>query len=125
MLQYVAAYCSTLQFMVDVEMGTARVCALQCVAVCCSVLQCVAVHRILKGVCVAVCCIVLQCVAMCCIVLQSVALCCIVFLTPNRPRSTRKSPEIYSPNEGHARTLRNVFERHILLQCAPVFGRVL
>ena len=34
------------------------------VAVCCSVLQCVAVC------CVAVCCSVLQCVAMCCSVLQ-------------------------------------------------------
>jgi len=34
---------------------------LQCVAVCCSLLRCVA--------CVAVCCSVLQCVAVCCSVL--------------------------------------------------------
>jgi len=46
--------------------------ALQCVVVCCSVLQRVAVY--------AVCCSVLHCVALCCIVLQSVALCCRVFV---------------------------------------------
>jgi len=51
---------------------------LQCVEVCCSVLQCVAV--LLQ--CVAVCCSVLQCVAVCysvlqycCSVLQCVAVC--------------------------------------------------
>jgi len=44
---------------------------LQCVAVCCSVLQCVAL---------SVCCSVLQCLAVCCIVsvLQCVAVCCSV-----------------------------------------------
>jgi len=71
---------------------------LQCVAVCCSVLQyvavcCVAVcdkrtkfhlrfiterslirYSVLQ--CVAVCCSVLQCVAVCCSVLQCVAVCC-------------------------------------------------
>jgi len=51
-----------------------------CVAVCCSVLQCVAVgytfisHHISSiprvVVCVAVCCSVLRCVAVCCSVLQ-------------------------------------------------------
>jgi len=58
---------------------------LQTVAVCCSVLQCVALeetfamgHAYVTGVCcnvlqsVAVCCSVLQCVAVCCSVLQSV-----------------------------------------------------
>jgi len=52
---------------------------LQCVAVCCSVLQCVAVECMyLLSVlqCVAVCCSVLQCVAVCCSVLQCVAVCC-------------------------------------------------
>ena len=44
---------------------------LQCVAVCCSVLQCV-LQR------VAVCCSVLQCVAVCCSVLQCDILCCSV-----------------------------------------------
>ena len=50
------------------------------VAVCCSVLQCVAVCV----ACVAVCCSVLQCVAVCCCVLQcgaaycSVLQCCAV-----------------------------------------------
>jgi len=42
--------------------------ALQCVAVCCSVLH------VLQ--CVAVCCSVLKCVAVCCSVLQCVAVCC-------------------------------------------------
>jgi len=57
-----------------------------CVAVCCSVLQCVAIG-VLQ--CVAVCCsaihgkcllsfCVLQCVAMCCNVLQCVVVCCSV-----------------------------------------------
>jgi len=61
---------------------------LQCVAVCCSVLQCVAassqsdvcevlidlmVSHVIEAKCVAVCCSVLQCVAVCCSVLQCVA----------------------------------------------------
>jgi len=41
---------------------------LQCVVVCCSVLQCVQCGT-------AVCCSVLQCVAVCCSVLQCVAVC--------------------------------------------------
>ena len=53
---------------------------LQCVAVCCSVLQCVAkvmtcmefFHVYIR----AVCCSVLQCVAVCCSVLKCVAVCC-------------------------------------------------
>ena len=70
-----------------------------CVAVCCSVLQCVAVTWIMHTAahcntllhvavtrdsfvshypCVAVCCSVLQCVAVCCSVLQCVAVCCSV-----------------------------------------------
>ena len=52
----------------------------ECDAVCCSVLQCVAVcrsHAIhTYSECVAVCCSVLQCVAVCCSVLQCVAVCC-------------------------------------------------
>jgi len=59
----------------------------QCVAVCCSALQCVAVYssddqrknvnRVVftRGGCTAVCCSALQCVAVCCSVLQCVALC--------------------------------------------------
>jgi len=50
---------------------------LQCVAVCCSVLQRVAACcSVLQ--CVAVCCSVLQRVAACCSVLQCVAVCCSV-----------------------------------------------
>jgi len=48
---------------------------LQCVAVCCSVLQRVAVCRSVPW-CVAVCCSVLQCVAVYCSVSQCVAECC-------------------------------------------------
>ena len=45
---------------------------LRCVAVCYSVLQCLAVLvlRCVELHCVALCCIVLQCVVVCCIVLQ-------------------------------------------------------
>jgi len=51
---------------------------LQCVAVCCSVLQCVVAtfHGKETNESVAVCCSVLQCVAVCCSVLQCVAVCC-------------------------------------------------
>ena len=77
-----------------------QVCSLlQRVAVCDSVLQCVAVNYMDRGMvngvlphlgeqlqvvccsvlqCVAVCCSVLQCVAVCCSVLQCVAVCCSV-----------------------------------------------
>jgi len=53
--------------------------ALYCVAVCCSVLQCVAVWLQCAAVCCsvfAVCCSVLQCAAVCCSVLQCAAMCC-------------------------------------------------
>jgi len=61
---------------------------LQCVAACCSVLQCVAAayhmnksHHAGASRCrvFAFCCSVLQCVAVCCSVLQCVAVCCSVF----------------------------------------------
>jgi len=71
-LQCVTVCCSVLQLV--------AVCSvLQCVAVCCSVLQCVAViqwsasmHEIIRIAhqVVAVCCSVLQCVAVYCSVLQ-------------------------------------------------------
>jgi hypothetical protein len=59
---------------------------LQCVAVCCSMGQCVAppynvaITGLCLGVlqCVAVCCSVLQCVAVCCSVWQCVVVCCSV-----------------------------------------------
>jgi len=54
---------------------------LQCVAVRCRVVQCVAVQES-QGIRMAnrrlVCCSVLQCVAVCCSVLQCVAVCCSV-----------------------------------------------
>jgi len=52
-----------------------RCSVLQCVAVCCSALQCAAVRcSVLQ--CVAVCCSALQCAAARCSVLQCVAVCC-------------------------------------------------
>ena len=48
---------------------------LRCVAICCSGLQCVAICCSVMQ-CVAVCGSVLQCVAVCCSVLQCVAVCC-------------------------------------------------
>jgi len=80
---------------VGLQMTVLVIWLLQCVAVCCSVLQhtagsCLVVARILQWLvllqcdavccsvwqCAAVCCCVLQCVAVCCNVLQSVAVCC-------------------------------------------------
>ena len=51
---------------------------LQCITVCCSVLQCVALFCIVLQ-CVAVCYSVLQCVTVYCSVLQCVAVCCSAF----------------------------------------------
>jgi len=51
---------------------------LQFVAVCCSVLQCVAVCIEQQSKCDVVCCSVLQCVAVCCGELRRVAVCCSV-----------------------------------------------
>ena len=59
-MQCVALCCTVLQC--THELKELEICVLQCVAVCCSVLQYVAVR-----------CSVLQCVAVCCSVLQYVA----------------------------------------------------
>jgi len=62
---------------------------LQCVAVCCGVMQCVVVQmnvNLHNSVCcsvlqcVAVCCSVWQCAAVCCSVLQCIAVCCKMML---------------------------------------------
>jgi len=86
-LQCVAVCCKLLQFVVA-ECYSVLLCdAVRMlflhdlsIAVCCSVLQCVAMCcNVLQ--CVAVCCSVLQCVvAVCCSVLQCVAVCCCVLL---------------------------------------------
>jgi len=67
-LQCVAVCCSVMQLTPLRSCASLfpRSCVLQCVAVCCSVLQCVDV---------AVCCSVLMCVAVYCSVLQCVAMC--------------------------------------------------
>jgi len=49
-----------------------RCSVLQCVAVCCSV-HCIVNDRVIHHDTYAVCCIVLQCAAVCCSVLQCVA----------------------------------------------------
>jgi len=73
-LQCVAVCCSVLQCVLQ--------CVAVCAAVCCSVLRRVAVCRghITEGSCHSPCILVLQyvlqCVAMCCSVLQCVAVCC-------------------------------------------------
>ena len=51
---------------------------LQCLTVCCSVLQRVLFRVVLLYCRCVVCCVVLQCVAACCSVLQCVAACCSV-----------------------------------------------
>ena len=70
MLQCVAVCCRVLQS----EVHTVSVLSRQetCMGVCYSVLQCVAVCRSVVK-CVAVCCSVLQCVAVWCSMLQCVA----------------------------------------------------
>jgi len=74
--QLVAVCCSVLQCVAVFRVAVCRSVS-QCVAVCCSVLQCVAVCcSVLQ--CVTVCCSVLQCVAVCCSALQCVAVCCSV-----------------------------------------------
>jgi len=83
----------------DIVNSAARYHGIWCVAVCCSVLQCVAVCWWMSQPswmshvtrCVAVCCVwysrcvavgcsVIQCVAVCCSVLQCVAVCCSVLM---------------------------------------------
>ena len=78
MRQCVAVCCSVLQCVGGVLQSVAECCSvLQCLAVSCSVLQCLAVScSVLQRV--AVCCSVLQCVAVRSCVLQCVALCCSV-----------------------------------------------
>ena len=64
------------EWYVDAQAGRECRSVLQCVAVCCSVLQCIngmVVHT--QGAGVDLCCKVLQCVAVCCSVLQCVAVC--------------------------------------------------
>jgi len=85
---FVAVYCNFVEgccsaWWQKIRGYLASTCALQCVVVCCSVLQCVATRsRRLSGqfVCGADCCCMLHCVAvcgaMCCGVWQSVAVCC-------------------------------------------------
>ena len=61
----------------DEQCVAVRCSVLQCVAVCCSVLQsCSGRIQQQDEQCVAVRCSVLQCVAVCCSVLQCVAVCC-------------------------------------------------
>ena len=77
-MQCVALCCTVLQC--THELKELEICVLQCVAVCCSVLQYVAVHTQTQGardLCVAVCCSVSQCVAVCCSELQCAAVCCV------------------------------------------------
>jgi len=75
-----AGVCYTCGMSFSVLQCVVAVCCsvLQCMAVCCSVLQCVAVCAMcIHAACPVVCCsVLLQCVAVCCSVLQCVAVCC-------------------------------------------------
>ena len=91
-----------------------RLACVRCVAVCCSVLQCVAVTEEsrafrLRLACAAVCCGVLQCVAVCCSVLQCVAVCCSV-LPPRNPELSSLALCAESPR-------RNEFACSIAIHC--------
>ena len=79
MLQCVAVCCNVLQLCHICD--AAAVYELLCIAVCCSVLRCVAVCcRMLQfcHMCDAEVVYELLCIAVCCVVLQCVALCCSV-----------------------------------------------
>jgi len=79
MLQYIAARCSVILRCVAGNSSTGAEDVLQCVAVCCSMLQCAAHVRGCCSRCAAVCyayCSVLQHTAACCIVSHCVAGCC-------------------------------------------------
>jgi len=84
---------------------------LQCVAVCCSVLQCVVhIHSLYTRVreprvlqCVAVCWSVLQCVAVCCSVLQCVE-------PPQSPRGEPRAAR--QPFYIHCNTLQHTCNTH-------------
>ena len=80
MLQYVAA-CSSV---------------LQCDATTCSVVQCILGGVALNVECGAMCCSVLLCVAVCCNVLQRVAVCCSVLQCVAFAKETYERDDIHS-----------------------------
>jgi len=117
---------------------------LQCVAVCCSVLQCVAVHEVMQHrhhnayciechthwthiccsvlQCVVVCCSVLQCVAVRHIVLQCAAVCCSTVLKVTRVEITYVAVchiccSVLQCVAVCYSTVLNVTYIHVLLQC--------
>jgi len=77
-LQHTAAHCNRPQHTVCCSGNILRCISTQYVAVCCNLLQCVAMFssvslwRLTDTLCAAMRCSVLQCVAVCCIVLQCV-----------------------------------------------------
>jgi len=83
-LQCVAVCCSVLQLVVCHWEVLTSVCMWPCVAVCCSVLQCVAVCC--NRWCVMGCAHFGMCDAVCCSVLQCVASCCSVLQCVNTPQ---------------------------------------
>ena len=106
--------------------------SLQCVAVCCSVLQCCSVVRILTHTqCVVVCtasdsgssssrCSVLQCVAVCCSVLQCVVVCCSML-----QKAIRGAPQVVAV-VASPETYIYIYKQCVaVLQCVAVYGSVL
>ena len=109
----VAVCCSVLQCVAP------RCSVLQCVAVCCSVLQCVAVCCTALH-CVAVCCSALHCVAVCCSVLHCVALRC----SRNQGTCTRPSCVMHCAAV-HCTALHCTALCYSVLQCVAVRCSVL
>jgi len=98
---------------------------LQYVVVCCSMLQCVAVHkhnptmRVGASFRCTLCCSVLQGVVVCCSLLQGVAGCCTVW----HYVALRCSVEVHEHNPNNAR--RRSISVHYVLQCVAVCCSVL
>jgi len=83
---------------------------LQCITVCCSVLQCVAVYYSVLQ-CIPVCCSVLQCVAVYYSVLQCITV----------RRSVFQCVAVYSSVLQCITVCCSVLQCHIMLQCASVW----
>jgi len=91
LLQCVAVCCSVLQQLCTARLSIEIV--LQCVAVCCSVLHCVAVCMSWMPV-KRDCCSMWQSIAVCCSMLQHVAVCCSVLQYVHELRASCLSQKI-------------------------------
>ena len=74
---------------------------------CCDVVQCVAR--------VAVCCGVLQCVAVCCSVSQCVAVCCSVWTAECHTCAARRVVEVQEPESNHVTYQKVMYTRESVI----------